>query len=123
MSQDNITITIQEIVENVIVSVENLTDTIVINIIDDTQTVFVNIAELGEPGLPGKSVYDIAVDNGFVGTEADWLIDFKNQIIAGVVDAMKINNTDDYTNNELTEFIFNHQERIEELLNAMSLPS
>lgn len=27
----------------------------------------------GEPGVDGKSAYDIAVDNGFVGTEQEWL--------------------------------------------------
>lgn len=27
----------------------------------------------GSPGADGKSAYDIAVDNGFVGTEAEWL--------------------------------------------------
>lgn len=27
----------------------------------------------GEPGADGKSAYDIAVDNGFTGTEAEWL--------------------------------------------------
>jgi hypothetical protein len=27
----------------------------------------------GGAGTPGKSAYDIAVDNGFVGTEAEWL--------------------------------------------------
>jgi hypothetical protein len=26
-----------------------------------------------QPGTPGKSAYQIAVDNGFVGTEAQWL--------------------------------------------------
>ena len=27
----------------------------------------------GDPGEPGASAYDVAVDNGFVGTEAQWL--------------------------------------------------
>lgn len=27
----------------------------------------------GNPGTPGKSAYQIAVDNGFIGTEAEWL--------------------------------------------------
>jgi len=31
----------------------------------------------GEPGVAGKSAYQIAVDNGFVGTEAEWLESLK----------------------------------------------
>ena len=31
----------------------------------------------GAPGADGKSAYDIAVDNGFVGTEAEWLESLK----------------------------------------------
>jgi len=27
----------------------------------------------GEPGLLGKSAYQVALDNGFVGNEQDWL--------------------------------------------------
>lgn len=31
----------------------------------------------GDPGAAGKSPYDIAVDNGFVGTETEWLESLK----------------------------------------------
>lgn len=31
----------------------------------------------GDQGDPGKSAYEIAVDNGFVGTEAEWLATFE----------------------------------------------
>ncbi|RUV00067.1 hypothetical protein EOB36_18140 [Mesorhizobium sp. M6A.T.Cr.TU.017.01.1.1] len=34
----------------------------------------------GEPGLQGKSAYQIAVDNGFVGTELEWLNFYVNEI-------------------------------------------
>lgn len=27
----------------------------------------------GPQGIPGKSAYEIAIDNGFVGTESEWL--------------------------------------------------
>ena len=30
-------------------------------------------AEQGPPWPPGESAYQIALDNGFIGTEADWL--------------------------------------------------
>ena len=35
--------------------------------------------EKGDPGSDGKSAYEIAVDNGFVGTEAEWLESLKGQ--------------------------------------------
>ena len=33
--------------------------------------------ELGGSGTAGKSAYEIAVDNGFVGTETEWLESLK----------------------------------------------
>ena len=33
--------------------------------------------EKGDPGVDGKSPYDIAVDNGFIGTETEWLESLK----------------------------------------------
>ena len=32
----------------------------------------------GLPGLSGKSAYQIALDNGFIGTEQDWLDSLEN---------------------------------------------
>ena len=32
----------------------------------------------GELGPPGKSAYQVALDNGFVGTEQDWLDSLEN---------------------------------------------
>ena len=34
---------------------------------------------LGLPGLPGASAYEIALENGFDGTEQDWLESLKFQ--------------------------------------------
>lgn len=31
----------------------------------------------GTPGAPGKSAYQLAVEHGFVGTEAEWLASLK----------------------------------------------
>ena len=33
----------------------------------------------GAPGKDGKSAYQIAVDNGFSGTEAEWLLSLKGE--------------------------------------------
>jgi hypothetical protein len=40
----------------------------------DLNSFTVNFTPFGEPGLPGKSAYQIAVDNGFIGSESDWLL-------------------------------------------------
>ena len=41
----------------------------------DLETKLSNIG--GGSGVAGKSAYDIAVDNGFVGSETDWLASLK----------------------------------------------
>lgn len=35
------------------------------------------VAEFGQRGLDGRSAYQIAVENGFVGTEIEWSNSFK----------------------------------------------
>lgn len=57
-----------------------------VEVADDTDTeieqapeaapAIVEILVGGMQGVPGKSAYEIAVENGFVGTEADWLATF-----------------------------------------------
>lgn len=37
------------------------------------------IGEQGEQGEQGKSPYDIAVENGFIGTEVEWLDSLKGE--------------------------------------------
>ena len=46
-------------------------------------TVFIkgDPGDAGPPGLPGASAYEIALNNGFVGTEQDWLNSLKPQWI------------------------------------------
>lgn len=51
---------------------------------DDTTSVWTDLVALtdltganGAAGTPGESAYDVAVDNGFVGTEAEWLASLK----------------------------------------------
>ncbi|MFO5842612.1 hypothetical protein ACLBPJ_30150, partial [Klebsiella pneumoniae] len=41
----------------------------------------------GEPGAQGKSAFQVALDNGFTGTEGEWLISLhgKNVVITGAV--------------------------------------
>ena len=52
----------------------------------------------GAPGADGKSAYDIAVDNGFVGTEAEWLESLKGADGANGADGKDgTNGADGYT--------------------------
>ena len=37
------------------------------------------IAELGKRGYSGKSAYELALSNGFLGTEAQWLASLKGE--------------------------------------------
>lgn len=43
----------------------------------DNGTLIFNEKEISIEGRSGKSAYDIAVDNGFTGTEAEWLDSLK----------------------------------------------
>lgn len=47
----------------------------------DSFAAFKNIirGEPGPPGPQGKSAYEVAVDNGFAGTEAEWLASLKGE--------------------------------------------
>lgn len=38
----------------------------------------VEILEVSEPGINGSSAYELAVANGFVGSEVDWLESLKS---------------------------------------------
>jgi hypothetical protein len=95
MSQDSVNVTIEESVEQISVSVENITDTILIDIIDDTQTILVEVSEIGQQGFNGKSAYEIAVQNGFLGTEQQWInglgsskIHIKNENPTGIINGI-----------------------------------
>lgn len=39
----------------------------------------ITVASLGKQGLTGKSAYQLAVQNGFVGTEVEWLASLQGQ--------------------------------------------
>lgn len=72
------TIEFNEVVENVSISFEDITDAISIEITEILEVITIEFQELGVPGEIGKSNYKIALDNGFVGTESQWLDSQKN---------------------------------------------
>lgn len=48
------------------------------NIITRPKQLTVEISSLGKRGFDGKSAYELAVENGFVGTEDEWLESLKS---------------------------------------------
>jgi hypothetical protein len=63
--------------------------TIQVNITKTEKLINANVYK----GIPGKSAYEIAVDNGFVGTEADWLNYIASDPIFSASPAFAITNT------------------------------
>lgn len=72
------TIEFIEIVENVTIIMDEVTESISVEIIETNEVITMEFQELGTPGIKGKSTYEIAVDNGFLGTETQWLDSQKN---------------------------------------------
>lgn len=56
----------------------NIISTPIVNefVVESSQDVVnynINLSQLGETGQNGKSAYEIAIENGFVGTEQQWV--------------------------------------------------
>lgn len=79
---EDISISFEEI--NVSVSFEETIDNVIVEITEAEEVNTIVFDELGSPGLNGKSNYQIAVDNGFVGTEVEWL-DFQRNVDGGLI--------------------------------------
>ena len=58
--------------------------------------------KISEEGLEGKSAYDIAVDNGFEGTEEEWLESLKGDNV-DLSEYLKI--TDSLSTDEIIDII------------------
>lgn len=48
-------------------------------VVKETDTNIVEVIYTGKQGIPGKSAYAIAVENGFSGTEEEWLLSLKGE--------------------------------------------
>lgn len=77
-------VVINQTVKKVNVEVNQSERKIVVNVLNQPQKINVLISTLGARGFKGKSNYEIAVDNGFVGTEQQWL-DSQNNIDGGLI--------------------------------------
>lgn len=66
----------------------------------------VTYTTLGEPGIPGKSAYEIAVQYGYTGTEQEWAESMQKQwidYVVGCIDQQTIISTEEV---EITKLIF-----------------
>lgn len=72
------TIEFHEVVENTTIIIDEVTDSVSLEIIETNEVTTFEFQELGAPGITGKSNYQIAADNGFSGTELEWLDSQKN---------------------------------------------
>lgn len=58
---------------------QNITENNVeFNVIEEVENISVNVNEI--LGSDGKSAYQIATENGFLGTESDWLLSLKGNV-------------------------------------------
>lgn len=46
-------------------------------VVKETDNKIVEVISTGKQGIPGKSAYTIATENGFSGTEEEWLLSLK----------------------------------------------
>lgn len=67
---------INETIDETHVITTNNDITIINNVVDNNPTIIKEL-ERGEQGIQGKSAYQIAIDNGFIGTEQEWLNSLK----------------------------------------------
>jgi hypothetical protein len=54
-----------------------------VSIFQNVTRIVTTIALLGEKGLNGDSAYAVAIENGFIGTESEWLLSLVPEKIDG----------------------------------------
>ena len=70
---ENYNIIVQDTVENYNITISEDSDDVAILITETVTNTNVVIDEIGIQGDRGFSNYEIAVKNGFIGTESEWL--------------------------------------------------
>lgn len=70
-------ILIEEIIEKPIINIQENIVSSPIQIEYVTLSYSINVEEVKIPGPSGKSAYEIAIQNGFIGTESQWLESLK----------------------------------------------
>ena len=67
-------IEVSELVEVINITVDEINESVNIIVTEISTPISLQVSEMGAQGLQGLSAYQIAVNNGFVGTEAQWLL-------------------------------------------------
>ena len=71
-------IEITEIVNIANITINETTESVNIDIVENINIINIEVSEMGMQGLNGKSNYQVAVENGYIGTELQWLDSQKN---------------------------------------------
>jgi len=58
--------------------IEEIVTNVTLNIEEVVSTVTIQISEMQTPGI---SAYQVAINNGFIGTEAEWIASLKNHLL------------------------------------------
>jgi len=74
-------IIIEEIIEKTIINIEETITSPIIQIEETILEYTIFVEDVKIPGPKGDSAYEIAVQNGFVGTETQWLLSLKSSVL------------------------------------------
>lgn len=82
--QLQMTIRYEEMINNISISTKTMsmiTAKVLESVEKNSETIFFKDGVDGKDGVNGKSAYELAVDNGYKGTEQDWLNELRNDCI------------------------------------------
>jgi hypothetical protein len=66
-------IEVTEISQNINLTVDETTNVINIDVVETSTPITIEVSDIGLQGLRGKSAYQTALENGFIGTEQQWV--------------------------------------------------
>jgi hypothetical protein len=84
--QGVVNITIDEVDESVNIVVNETIESVNITVSDLEQSITLEVSEIGTQGLQGISAYDVAIKNGYIGNEEEWLLSLRgNKMDGGMI--------------------------------------
>lgn len=108
MCNNDATLIIEETIQATTIVIDNNCTTTTIEIAEISNNSTIEFTSIGEPGL---SAYQIAVANGFIGTEEQWLESLKGQSYAETFETVSKNLKGNpyvlnYTSGKLTSIVY-----------------
>ncbi len=70
---ETVNVTVNEVDESVNVTVNETIESIILEVLEIESSITLEVEELGMQGLQGISAYQVALNNGFIGNEREWL--------------------------------------------------